>query len=129
MELSDGKQPELSQTEFARRLRRNPSYPERLLWAQLRNRRLACFKFARQVPIDSFVVDFACRERRLGVELDGDSHNDRGGYDSRRQRLIEGLGYRVVRFTNDDVLRELPLVLEAILRQLEAPSNDEAGGV
>jgi len=55
--------------------------PERRLWKHLRDRRLAGLKFVRQAPLGKFVVDFLCREQRLIVELDGESHTDRGRYD------------------------------------------------
>jgi len=102
--------------DLARYLRQNLTHPERLLWSRLRDRRLAGHKFVRQAPIDRFIVDFLCRERSLVIELDGASHDDRGVRDAERQHRLEELGHRVMRFSNDDVLRDLDSVLGGILK-------------
>jgi very-short-patch-repair endonuclease len=99
----------------ARKLRRDLTFPERLLWHGLRGRRLAGLKFRRQHPIDRFIVDFVCLERRLIIELDGDSHIGQAAYDLHRQAVLEKLGYRVLRVGNDDVLQDLDSVVEGIL--------------
>src|SRR5215467_15707516 len=65
-----------SDTNFARRLRRRQTDAERVLWFRLRDRRLAGWKFKRQVPIDRFVVDFVCKDERLIIELDGGQHDE-----------------------------------------------------
>jgi very-short-patch-repair endonuclease len=109
------------QTHRARELRKNSSYLERRLWSILRDRRLANLKFRRQVPIGQYIVDFLCIEHRLIVELDGDSHNERGKYDFRRQSILEANGYRVLRVSNDDVLHHLDGVGEAILKACGIP--------
>jgi very-short-patch-repair endonuclease len=101
---------------LARDIRRDATCPERILWRLLRGRRLAGLKFLRQVPIESFIVDFLCRERSLVIELDGDSHNDRAANDQRRQQFLESLGLMVLRIANDDVLCNLEGVLFAIVR-------------
>jgi len=92
------------------------SVPEYRLWKHLRNRRLAGLKFVRQALIGEFVVDFLCREHRLIVELDGESHANRGRYDLERQRRLEENDYRVLRITNDDVIACLESALAAIVR-------------
>lgn len=66
----------MSRAERARRLRREQTRPEAILWALVRGRRLAGFKFRRQVPIDRYVADFVCAEARVIVELDGGFHDD-----------------------------------------------------
>jgi very-short-patch-repair endonuclease len=104
-----------SSLEFARRLRREMTVPERRLWSLLRGRRLGGIKFRRQHPVANYVADFACEQLRLIIELDGDSHTERFKYDLDRQRAIEALGYRVLRFGNDDVLNHQESVLNAIL--------------
>ena len=101
--------------ERARLLRRNSTFPERLLWGQLRSRRLAGLKFRRQHPLGGYVLDFFCDDAQLAVELDGESHVGQADYDPNRQRWIEGQGVRVLRFGNDDVLRDMNSVLEGIL--------------
>ncbi len=109
------------QTHRSRDLRKNSSYPERRLWSILRDRHLAGLKFRRQVPIGQYIADFLCVEHRLIVELDGDSHNDRGEFDIRRQEILEANGYRVLRVSNDDVLQHLDGVGDAILKACGIP--------
>nr|WP_298259504.1 endonuclease domain-containing protein [Bradyrhizobium sp.] len=93
---------------------------ERVLWIQLRAHRLNGLSFRRQVPIGSFIVDFACHEYRLIVELDGSQHaNDREARRDRlRQAWLNAKGYRVLRFWNTDVLRHRESVLEAIIETI-----------
>ena len=100
----------------ARDLRNDTTYPERRLWSLLRGRRFAGLKFVRQAPVERFIVDFFCRERSLVIELDGDSHNDRAGYDRTRQQFLESRGMTVLRIANDDVLDNIEGVLFAIVR-------------
>src|SRR5262245_5940120 len=76
-------------TKFARRLRRNQTDAERVLWFRLRDRRLAGLKFKRQVPIDRFVVDFVCKDERLIIELDGGQHDETRARDANRTEILE----------------------------------------
>ncbi|MEX0866336.1 MAG: DUF559 domain-containing protein [Pirellulales bacterium] len=99
----------------ARQLRKDSTFPERLLWSRLRGSRLCGLKFRRQHPIDPYIVDFYCQEASLAVELDGDSHNDSAKQDQRRTEFLEGRGLRILRFLNDDVLRDIDSALTAIL--------------
>ena len=112
--MADDSHPKSSR-DFARQLRKAPSTPEKQLWFALRNRRLAGLKFRRQYTIDRFVVDFACVEQQLVVEVDGDSHSDRGAYDQRREADLRALGWNIVRASNDDVLQNLEGVLVMIV--------------
>jgi very-short-patch-repair endonuclease len=82
-------------------------------------------KFRRQHPIGGYFVDFVCLEARLVVELDGGQHAVCQGYDQRRTRFLEGRGYRVIRFWNDDVLLRTQLVLEAVLAALPDTSRPD----
>jgi very-short-patch-repair endonuclease len=106
-------------TERARELRRNSTRAEVLMWAQLRDRRLCGFKFRRQRPVGRYYADFACVERRLIVELDGEPHDWTFDYDSARERRLGRDGFRVVRFRNEDVVRNLQGVLDAIIEALK----------
>ena len=98
----------------ARRLRRGQTFAEEKLWAIVRGRRLDGFKFRRQVPIDRYFADFACWDAKLVVELDGPTHEDRELHDLVRTEVLEGCGYRVLRFTNEAVLTDPGGVAEAI---------------
>jgi lysyl-tRNA synthetase class 2 len=91
-------------TETARRLRRDQTNAERVLWFSLRDRRLNGWKFKRQVPLDRFVVDFLCVDARLIVELDGGQHAMQIERDAARTRELEMMGYLVLRFWNNDVI-------------------------
>jgi len=107
--------------DSARRLRRNSTEAERLLWRKLRSRQVAGLKFRRQRPVGRFIADFACAEARLVVELDGGQHARRTSRDVRRDRVLRGLGFRVLRFWNGDVLRNPAAVLQAIADAVGTP--------
>jgi very-short-patch-repair endonuclease len=111
-------------TTAAKRLRRQQTDAERILWFRLRGRRLAGWKFKRQVPIDRFIVDFVCADGRLIVELDGSQHAVRTRHDEERTRTLEAMGYLVVRFWNNDVMRNLDGVLQDILNTLNQQPLD-----
>ena len=83
-----------------------------MLWWHLRGRRLGGLKFRRQVSIELFIVDFACPEKRLIVEVDGGQHTAES--DRERTLRLEELGYRLIRFWNNDVLENTVAVLETI---------------
>jgi len=99
-------------------MRRESTDAERRMWYALRDRRLAGWKFRRQVPIGPYIVDFLCFEAGLVVEVDGGQHLNNAG-DERRTRYLEARGLRVVRFWNHQVLLEFEGVLDAIFRTLE----------
>ena len=99
----------------ARQLRRDMTAPERRLWYALRDHRLNGSKFRRQVVVGPYIVDFHNHSARLVIELDGDSHAERGAYDHDRQAWLKAQGFRVLRFSNDDVLNHIDGVLEAII--------------
>ncbi|HYD47602.1 MAG TPA: DUF559 domain-containing protein [Terriglobales bacterium] len=105
----------------AKQLRTELTYCERILWYHLRVGRLLGYHFRRQQPIGPFIADFACCDRRVIVELDGDGHDGRNGYDERRTAALAARGYRVLRFTNDQVRHHTWEVLAAIVAALEAP--------
>lgn len=92
---------------------------ERCLWYALRDRRFEGWKFRRQASVGSFVVDFLCHSAKLIVEVDGGQHSEEA--DARRTAFLEGQGYRVVRFWNNDVLRNTSGVLWALEVALRHP--------
>ena len=104
---------------FARDLRQKATLHERRLWAYLRDRRFAQFKFRRQVPIGAFIVDFVCYEARLIIELDGAQHADDFPYDGRRDAELERRGFRLLRFWNGDLTANRDNVLDSIAMALE----------
>ncbi|MBX9932055.1 MAG: DUF559 domain-containing protein [Methylobacterium sp.] len=105
------------ETGFRRRLRRTETEAERRLWHRLRDRRLAGFKFIRQVSIGRYVVDLACREARLIVEADGSQHAE-SPYDKDRDVWLTNQGFRILRFWNHQIMNEISVVLDTILAAL-----------
>jgi very-short-patch-repair endonuclease len=91
------------------------------LWYFLRNRQLAGFKFRRQIPIGPYVADFVCVEAQLIVELDGGQHAEQVQRDQARTRYLVALGFRVLRFWNNDVLAQTESVLIMIVEALRSP--------
>ncbi len=108
--------------EFARRLRKNPTIAEARLWDELRELRRQGYHFRRQVPIESYIVDFACFEQRVIVEIDGIQHASPEGAskDAARDAKLTWLGFKVLRFTNSDVSETLDGVMLEILAALGA---------
>ena len=103
---------------------------ERKLWYKLWDRRLAGHKFVRQCPVGPYFADFACREAKLVVELDGSQHVD-SVRDEKRDRFLVSEGYRVLRFWNMEVIETMDAVCETILaavdRQLEPFARYKTG--
>jgi primosomal protein N' (replication factor Y) len=102
----------------ARRLRRDTTEAERVLWAELRHDQLH-WRFRRQHPIPPYIVDFACIEARLVIEADGGQH-ERAGDHEMRDRALRLNGWRVLRFWNNDILRNRAGVLQTILAALRS---------
>ncbi|QIG80479.1 endonuclease domain-containing protein [Stakelama tenebrarum] len=100
-------------TKTARKLRNRATPAERMLWRRLNGRKLGV-RFNRQMPVGPFVCDFMCRSEMLIVELDGHSHDVRTEADDLRQRFIESRGFRVLRFSNAEVLGNVDGVIEGI---------------
>ena len=100
---------------LARKLRRDTTDAERLLWRHLRDRRLGGCKFRRQLEIEPYIVDFACLESKLIVEADGGQHTDQEKEDAARTEHLERLGYRILRFWNHEILNDIESVLDRIL--------------
>ena len=100
---------------------------EKKLWFHLRRRKLAGHRFRRQVPIGSYIADFACLSARLIIEIDGGQHSEESNQilDSQRTGWLETEGYRVLRFWNSYVLTQIDSVTETIFNALE-PAPDQS---
>jgi len=94
---------------------------ERALWSRLRSRQPASHRFRRQHVIHPYIVDFVCLDRRLVVEVDGAGHVEHGSYDARRDAFLRQEGFRVLRFSNRDVLTDVEGVVTAIMGALALP--------
>ena len=106
---------------LAREMRHEPTAAEAIVWQRIRNRRIGGAKFRRQHSIDGFIVDFVCIEHRLIIEVDGAIHEqaEHKGYDAQRQTWLESRGFRVLRFTNAEVVQSIEAVAEMIGEALE----------
>ncbi len=103
-----------SSTEKARELRQKSTDAERLLWRFLRAKRFDGLKFRRQEPIGNYTVDFVCFDNQVIVEVDGGQHVKRKAEDEKRTRWLEEQGFKVLRFWNNDVLKNTEGVIRAI---------------
>jgi len=106
---------------YAKQLRNNPTDAEKLLWYFLRCRYFKELKFRRQVPLGPYIVDFICFSKKLVIELDGGQHNEDKNIlrDKNRDGWLENEGFAILRFWNDDVLRNIEGVLERILEKID----------
>ncbi len=108
--------------ENAQNLRDNQTNAEGLLWHYLQNKQLDGYKFRRQQPIENYIVDFVCFEKKLVIELDGGQHNEKDAveYDKKRTEFLESAGFKVLRFWNNDVFKNISGVLEDIYLNLNS---------
>jgi very-short-patch-repair endonuclease len=102
----------------ARELRKNMTEAERALWRHLRLRQFDGYKFRRQQPIGRYIVDFVCFEKKLIIEVDGGQHAEQLAYDIDRRAWLEKEGFRILRFWDNQVLKEVESVKEAIVSTL-----------
>jgi len=109
----------LDQTAFARQLRTGQTVSEKVLWDKLRASKLG-FKFSRQTPIGRYIADFCCRQYKVVVELDGESHDRTLEHDEARDIYLREQGYVVLRIANDDVHFRLESVLADIRSCIES---------
>ena len=100
----------------AKAMRAAMTVPEAVVWKMLRPNRLNGWKFARQVPVGPYIVDFAARRERLAIEIDGRSHDLTVEHDVRRETYLKDAGYTVLRFTNAEVAANL----DGIARSIDA---------
>jgi very-short-patch-repair endonuclease len=118
--------------ELARELRKNMTDTERLLWSKLRGKQFGGFKFRKQAPIGSFIVDFVCFDRKVVVELDGGQHAVSVEDDKKRSEWLKSQGFRVLRFWNHEFIEDSDMVMEAIWLALQRPPTlalpHEGGG-
>lgn len=114
--------PDRTNVHRVRRLRRESTDAEMRLWLALRDRRLGGFKFVRQEAIGPYIADFACRERRLIIEVDGSQHAESQS-DLIRDAYLTAEGFRVIRFWNGEVLSNTEGVLTAILSALQTDQH------
>ncbi|RYY41113.1 MAG: endonuclease domain-containing protein [Chitinophagaceae bacterium] len=111
--------------ELAKGNRKNPTPAEALLWEQLKGRRLGGYKFRRQHVTGRYIVDFACLQKLLVVEVDGEIHNEgeQPQIDRNREADLRALGFTIVRFSNEEVMGDIEDVCASILDALRSLPN------
>jgi very-short-patch-repair endonuclease len=114
-----------SHLDIKRRLRSNMTGPETRLWSRLRARQFQGLKFRRQHGIGPYIVDFYCPEQSLVIEVDGDSHadDDQIVKDRQREKYLRSRGLRVIRYINDDIVKNLEGVLEDLAGEVSSGST------
>ena len=111
--------------EKAKELRRNMTPQERKLWRLLRNHQFYGYEIRRQYPIDKYIVDFICRSKKIIIEIDGGQHNDEKNivYDKKRDNDLNKLGYKVIRFWNNDIDNNLDGVYKILQKEFNIKTN------
>ncbi len=105
-------------TSKSKDLRNEPTEAERYLWSRLKNSQLCDCKFRRQQPLGQYIVDFICLEKSLVIEIDGGQHSETESYDQARDNWLEGQGFTVLRFWNNEVFGNLAGVVDVIMEEL-----------
>jgi very-short-patch-repair endonuclease len=113
---------------FARQLRRDSTFIEKILWARLRNRYFLGLKFRRQQSIGPFIADFVCFEKKFILEVDGPHHELEKAYDQRRDYWLTKEGYQVLRITTDEFTANENLALDKIRRALTPTLSPKGRG-
>ncbi len=110
-----------NKTILARNLRKNATIQERRLWNLLKNRQFHNLKFKRQQPIGDYIVDFICKEAKIIIEIDGGQHNEPENieYDKTRTEYLNNLGYKVIRFWNNEIYENI----EGVVLRLKEEIN------
>lgn len=105
-----------------RQLRKNSTAAEIVFWSKVARRQFQNLKFRKQHGIGNFIVDFYCSEKKLIVEIDGDTHATKEAveYDQKRTRYLSSLGYTVIRYTNDDIIKNIQGVFEDLQSRVNA---------
>jgi very-short-patch-repair endonuclease len=128
------KQPSDRAREHAKALRREMTEAEKKIWYRPRSRQTEGYRFRRQVPLGRFIADFVCHEAKLIVEVDGGQREPLSEQEMQRTRFLEGQGYRILRFWNNEVLHNPDAVQAVIARDLRhvtptQPSPIQGGGL
>jgi len=109
--------------KLQRDLRNASTDAERALWQRIRGKQVDNAKFRRQHPFGNYIIDFACLERKVAIELDGGQHAEAVDYDKQRTRNLEKTGFIVLRFWNNEVFENMDGVLEVIWQTLREKAN------
>jgi len=103
----------------AKLFRQQPTEAEAFLWNHLKGSQLSSYRIRRQFPIDRYIVDFCCLKRKLIIEIDGPIHQQQKVRDQSREVILKYYGFTIIRFTNDQVLKEIDKTLKQIQTYLD----------
>jgi very-short-patch-repair endonuclease len=104
--------------DLARKLRQKMTIPELILWENIKNRQVDGHKFRRQHPIYRYILNFYCHEKRLAIEVDGETHSERKVYDKFRDKYLESINIKTLRIKNRDIIENLDKVIEVIQKEI-----------
>ncbi|MEK7212032.1 MAG: endonuclease domain-containing protein [Patescibacteria group bacterium] len=109
------------QKDRRRELRKNQTDAERKFWQQIKNKKIAGLKFYRQFGVGPYILDFYCSKLRLAVELDGGQHSEtpRAEYDTKRTEYLQSKNIKVLRFWNNDVLKNMEGVIIKLQEEIK----------
>lgn len=113
---------------MAKKNRHQPTLAEDIIWQEILRFRKTGYKFTRQKPIDRFILDFYCSELNLAVEIDGESHIMKKGTDELRDRFLYQIGIETLRFSNDEVIKQLNIVKDKIINKCSSLTLSRGGG-
>lgn len=114
--------------KIARMLRERSTNVEKLLWQRLKSRQLEGYKFRRQQPIGTYIVDFVNFEKRIVIELDGGQHAIKKDSDKKRDGWLTAEGFEILRFWNNEIFENIEGVLEVIRKRLLSPPSPSHQG-
>jgi len=117
-----------SLNQLAKNLRANQTDAEKLLWRYLRSKQLESTKFRRQQPIGDYIVDFVSLDKKLIIELDGGQHSTNAEKDQQKDKWLSKQGFKVLRFWNNDVIKNTKGVLAAIMEDITPSPNPSPPG-
>jgi very-short-patch-repair endonuclease len=103
----------------AKAMRRNMTPAERCFWNAVRANKIEGMHFHRQQVIDGFIADFYCGDQRLVIEIDGGIHETQKDYDSMRETALKKNGLRVIRFSNQEVINDVDLVIQKLKKYVK----------
>ncbi len=112
-------------TPLSKQLRKNQTPWESKLWRHLRAKNFGGHKFKRQVPIEKYIVDFCCQKKNIIIELDGGGHADyiTHGLDELRTKRLSQKGYKILRFWNNEISKNIDGVLETIVKEINSATS------
>ncbi|MFA6170658.1 MAG: DUF559 domain-containing protein [Candidatus Margulisiibacteriota bacterium] len=111
-------------TPRAKKLRRDQTEAEKILWEVLRGKKVNNYKFIRQKPLGRFIVDFYCSKLLLGIEVDGSSHNKKAEYDEQRTVCLARNGIKIIRYWNEEIFFNLGKMIDDLNDKLAAREKE-----